>query len=119
MLEDSCLGPESDTYNVAQVTLRKRAIVSQKSYLCTASHSTDDEFVLVGAPIVLEESAWVATRALVGPGVTIGRGAVLAAGAVTAKDIPPGMIYAGNPAREVSESALGQSDGTIVRQADR
>lgn len=119
MLEDSCLGPESDCYNAAQVTLRPRAIVSQKAYLCTASHTIDDDFVLVGGPIVLEDSAWVAARALVGPGVTIGRGGVLAAGGVTAKDIPAGKVYAGNPAREVSDSALGESNGAITRQADR
>ncbi|WP_407921643.1 LbetaH domain-containing protein [Aurantiacibacter marinus] len=119
MLEDSCLGPNTDCYNAAKVTLGKRAIVSQKAYLCTPSHTIDDSFTLVGAPIHIDDFAWVAARAMVGPGVTINRGAVVGAGAVVTKDVAPGKIVAGNPAREVSESALGQSDGAITRQADR
>lgn len=111
MRENSCLGPESDCYNAAPVTLGKHSIVSQKAYLCTPSHTIDDAFTLIGAPIALGEHAWVATSAFVGPGVTIGRGAVVGACAVVTKDVAAGKIVAGNPAREVGDSALGQ-DGS-------
>lgn len=119
MMEDACLGPESECYNAAPVAIGKRAIVSQKAYLCTPSHSIDDEFLLVGAPIVIEDYGWVAAHAMIGPGVTVGRGAVVGAGSVAMKDVPQGKIVAGNPAREVGDSALGQSDGAVTRQADQ
>lgn len=108
MEADSCLANESDCYNVAPVVLRAHAVVSQKAYLCTASHEIgDDSFALTGAGIEIGAYAWVAAAAFVGPGVTIGAGAVAAACAVVVKDVAPGMVVAGNPARVVSESRLG------------
>lgn len=52
-------------------------------------------------PIVIEDDAWLATRAMVLKGVTIGRGAVVAAGAVVTKDVPPYTLVGGVPARVV------------------
>ena len=50
-------------------------------------------------PIVIEDGAWIASRVVVLPGVTIGRGAVVAAGAVVTRDVPPHTMVAGVPAR--------------------
>jgi putative colanic acid biosynthesis acetyltransferase WcaF len=103
------------------VSIGPGAIVSQKAYLCTATHSLDCDFTLLGAPIRLEAKSWVATSALVGPGVTVGAGGVVGAGSVTMKDVPPNQVVVGNPARPVSESglardpaahAVGPEDGT-------
>lgn len=107
MEADSCLGNECDCYNVAPVILRRNAIVSQKAYLCAASHDiAGTDFALTGAPIEIGANAWVAAAALVGPGVTIGAGAVVAAGAVAMKDVAPGQVVAGNPAQVVGTSNL-------------
>jgi putative colanic acid biosynthesis acetyltransferase WcaF len=104
MEDDSCLGNESDCYNVAPVILRRHCIVSQKAYLCTASHdAVDPAFPLTGAPIEIGPHAWVAAAAFIGPGVTLGAGAIAAAQAVVTRDVPAGMVVAGNPAREVSD----------------
>jgi len=54
-------------------------------------------------PVVIEDYAWVATRAMILPGVTIGQGAVVAAGSVVTKDVEPKSIVAGNPARCIRE----------------
>jgi maltose O-acetyltransferase len=51
------------------------------------------------APIVLEDSVWLAARTTVLNGVTIGRGSIIAAGAVVTKDVPPGVIAGGVPAQ--------------------
>lgn len=51
--------------------------------------------------IIIEDHAWVATRAMVLKGVRIGRGAVVAAGSVVTKDVPPYTVVAGVPARIV------------------
>ncbi len=106
MGEGSCIGPGADIYNVAQITLGARAIVSQKSYLCTASHDfRDPAFPLTAAPIRLGEGAWVAASAFVGPGVSIGSGAVVAACAVVTRNVAAKAIVGGNPAQVIGEAA--------------
>ena len=54
-------------------------------------------------PIRIEDDVWIGCRAIVLGGVTIGRGAVVAAGAVVTRDVPPNAVVAGNPARVVRE----------------
>lgn len=100
MGRDSCLANHVDCYCVAPVILEDDAIVSQKSYLCSASHDYQDPaFPLVAAPIVIQARAWVAAEAFVGPGVTVGEGAVVGARAVVTRDVPPWTVVAGNPAK--------------------
>lgn len=56
-----------------------------------------------GGRVVIEDHAWVAYGTIVLPGVTVGRGAVVAAGAVVTRDVLPYSIVAGVPARQVGE----------------
>jgi acetyltransferase-like isoleucine patch superfamily enzyme len=53
------------------------------------------------APVVIGDDVWIGMRAMVLKGVTIGDGAIVAAGAVLTEDVPAGAVYAGNPARRV------------------
>ncbi|MFW9807407.1 MAG: acyltransferase [Candidatus Thorarchaeota archaeon] len=53
--------------------------------------------------VVIEKGAWLATGAIILPGVTVGEGAIVAAGAVVSKDVPPLSMVAGNPARMVQK----------------
>jgi maltose O-acetyltransferase len=53
-------------------------------------------------PVVIEDDAWVGARAIILKGVTIGRGAIVAAGAVVTKDVPPYAIAGGIPAKIIS-----------------
>jgi maltose O-acetyltransferase len=53
------------------------------------------------APVVLEDDVWVAHGATVCPGVRIGAGSAISAGAVVTRDIPPRSLAAGRPARAV------------------
>jgi acetyltransferase-like isoleucine patch superfamily enzyme len=55
------------------------------------------------APIVLEDEVWLGARVTVLKGVTIGRGSVVAAGSVVTKDVPPGVMVGGVPARLIRE----------------
>jgi maltose O-acetyltransferase len=49
--------------------------------------------------VTIGDDVWIGTRAIVLPGVTIGTGAIVGAGAVVTKDVPENAIVAGNPAR--------------------
>ncbi len=57
------------------------------------------------APIIIGDNVWVGTRAVILKGVTIGGGAIVAAGAVVTKDVPPRTIVGGNPAHVIRENA--------------
>jgi acetyltransferase-like isoleucine patch superfamily enzyme len=53
------------------------------------------------APVVIEDDVWIGARAIILKGVRIGRGAIVAAGSVVTRDVPPFTLVAGNPAREI------------------
>ena len=56
------------------------------------------------APVVLEDNVWLGSRALILKGVKVGEGAIVAAGAVVTKDVPPHSIAAGNPAKIIKQN---------------
>ncbi|QDV84641.1 putative colanic acid biosynthesis acetyltransferase [Stieleria magnilauensis] len=111
----SCLGPRVNCYCMDRITLADRAVVSQDSTLCAGSHDISDaNFQLITRPIVIGEQAWVAAEVFVGPGVTVGKGAVLGARSVVFKDAIENGIYVGNPAKLVKER---QWDGQEAQRA--
>lgn len=68
--------------------------------LLTLGHDPQDpQFRTVGAPIVIEDYAWLGAFSTILPGVRIGTGAVVGAAAVVTKDVPDWSIVGGNPAR--------------------
>ena len=102
MDDGACIGDAANIYNVAPITLGKRAVVSQGAFLCTASHDHRlEDFPLTSAPIRIGNRAWVAARVIVLPGIVFGDGAVAGAGSVVTRDVPAGCTVAGNPARIV------------------
>lgn len=73
----------------------------------TAQHDfRSPEFAYVTEPVSIGDHAWICSRAIILPGVTIGRGAVVAAGAVVTKDVAPWTVVAGNPARQVADRPI-------------
>lgn len=82
----------------AGIRLAERVMVGPKVTFITVGHPVDvDErrVWLTGAPIVVEENAWIGAGATILPGVTIGKDAVIAAGAVVADDVPASSLVAG------------------------
>lgn len=107
MGEYSCLASDVDCYNVAPVIIGNNVTVSQGSYLCTASHDISDPLnQLITAPIKIEDQAWIAAKAYVGMGVTIGQGAVVGATASVYKDVAPWVVVGGNPAKEIKKRKI-------------
>jgi acetyltransferase-like isoleucine patch superfamily enzyme len=60
-------------------------------------------------PVTICDNVWIGVKAIVYPGVTIGEGAVVAAGSVVMNDVAPNTIVAGNPARRSSYVDLSKS----------
>ncbi len=103
----SCLGEKVDCYCVGRIRLGNDVVVSQYSYLCSATHDpSDPRFKLVTAPITIEDQAWVAADVFVGPGVTVGEGSVVGARASAYKDVPAWTIVGGNPAKPIRKREL-------------
>lgn len=103
----SVIGPDVDIYNVGPITIGANSIVSQYSYLCAATHDhTSSSFPLIKRPIKIADQVWVAADAYVGPGVSIGQGAVVGARASVYKDVEAWAIVGGNPAKIIGTRSI-------------
>jgi acetyltransferase-like isoleucine patch superfamily enzyme len=93
----------------APVTIGDCVVINDGCRLLTGSHDIHStKWELTVEPIVVEDYAWLATNAIVLPGVTIGRGAVVGAGAVVTKSVPPLEVVAGNPARPIGQRKVAE-----------
>ncbi len=111
---DYChIGDEVHLYTYGEIEIGDCAVVSQRSYLCTGYHDhTSPTFDLLAKRIVIGPEAWVAADVYVGPGVSIGYGAVIGARSSVFKDIPAGVIAAGSPARVIRERRMRDDAGS-------
>lgn len=92
------------------ITVGKNCKLAARVFMFDSNgHPADPETRLAGAPppeeevrpIVVEDNVWIGTGAMIFPGVTIGEGSVVSAGAAVLADVPPYTVVAGNPARVV------------------
>jgi acetyltransferase-like isoleucine patch superfamily enzyme len=87
-----------------ELVLGQNVNLSSEVAIWTMQHDhRDPHFGVVARRVVIEDRAWLSFRSTVLPGVTIGEGAVVAAGAVVTKDVPAFAIVAGVPAVQVGE----------------
>jgi putative colanic acid biosynthesis acetyltransferase WcaF len=115
MADHACLAWGVDCYNVAPIRLGRHALVSQRAFLCTATHDIDAvDLPLISRPITIEDNAWVCAEAFVAPGVTIGSGAVVGARSVVTKSVNAWDVVAGNPARVIRQRRLNDGRSTTV-----
>lgn len=95
-------------HNAHSVDWAKRASDTGRARADYLAHggnvSVSKDWSNVGiAPVVIADRAWIGFNAIILKGVTVGEGAVVGAGSVVTKDVPPNTIVAGNPARVVRE----------------
>ncbi|WP_205695592.1 sugar O-acetyltransferase [Conexibacter sp. SYSU D00693] len=102
--------------DVAPVTIGARCWIATRVQFLTATHPIDLGPRSAGweyaKPIALGDDVWLGGGVIVCPGVTIGAGSVIGAGAVVTKDVPAGVVAAGNPARVLRE--IGDADRVDV-----
>lgn len=108
--DHSVIGWEVRCYCVAPIRIGAHVIVSQYAHLCAATHDhRDPSMPLRPTPISIADRAWVCADAFVGPGVSVGEGAILGARGCAFRDVPPWTIAGGNPAREISRRERPQA----------
>lgn len=105
--EDACLAADVNCYSVARITIGARATVSQRAELVAAGHDIQDpHMALKAAPITIGPAAWVCSGAFIGPGITLGTGAVAAARAVVTRNVADWTVVGGNPAVVIKQRDL-------------
>ena len=105
--EHSCLGPQVDCYNQGKITIGNNTVISQKAYLCASTHDyTIASFPLICKPIVIEDKVWIAADSFIGPGVTIGTGAIVGARSAVFKNVESWTVVGGNPAKVIKKRII-------------
>ena len=98
----------------AAVTIGDRVLLGPGVQIYAATHPLDPAERAAGwesaKPVTIGDDVWIGGAAILCPGVTVGAGSVIGAGSVVTKDVPPGVVAAGNPCRVLRE---------IVSTADR
>jgi putative colanic acid biosynthesis acetyltransferase WcaF len=98
----SSVGFDALIYNLGPVKIGSKVTVSQRAHVCAGSHDfRDPTMPLTKQPIDIGDEAWICADAFVGPGVSVGSRAVVAARAVVVKDVRDGEIVGGNPAKVI------------------
>lgn len=96
-----------DLYCVDKIEIGANATVSQRAFLCTASHEIDHpNMPLITAPIKICNGAWVCAEAYIHPGVTLGIDAVAGVRSVVLKDVADRQVVGGNPAKPIRERQI-------------
>jgi acetyltransferase-like isoleucine patch superfamily enzyme len=89
----------------ADIRIGNHVVIGHHAMIITDDHELSDPTQRCGArvasPVVVEDGVWIAARVTVLPGVTLGHGSVIAAGALVARDVPPHTLVAGVPARVI------------------
>jgi putative colanic acid biosynthesis acetyltransferase WcaF len=103
----SAIGEDAFIYNLGPVSLGAKTTVSHRAQLCAGTHDyTRPDLPLLKPPIVVHDQAWICADAFVGPGVTVGEGAVIGARSVVIKNVEPWTVVAGNPAKMIKKRVL-------------
>ena len=104
----SWIGDDVVLYSLGNIIIGKNTVVSQRSYLCSASHDYgQSSFPVYVKTINIGNEAWLATDVFIAPGVSIGFGAVVGARSSVFCDLPDMMICVGTPAKPIKPRIIG------------
>lgn len=88
----------------AGVKIGNNVNISHYTLIQSLTHDPQNrDFICLVKPVIIHDHVWVGARAIILPGVIVGEGAVIAAGAVVSKDVQPYTIVGGNPARHIKD----------------
>ena len=114
------IGSNSVIVSLAGVELGDSVLVAGGCYISAGAYHTDDTGRAImdqGAyskgPIKIGDHVWIGTGAIILDGITVGRGAIIGAGAVVTKDVSKEAIVAGVPARVIGNRGTGKTAGAV------
>jgi len=100
MANNSCLGRNVNCYNYDLIYIGHKSIISQNTFLCTASHNYNSKkFELITDKIIIKNNVWVSANCFVAPGVILGDNSVILANSNVIHNAKENYVYAGNPAK--------------------
>jgi acetyltransferase-like isoleucine patch superfamily enzyme len=86
------------------LTIGSNVNISNEVMIWTLHHDYNDaDFASTGQAVIIEDYVWLCSRSIILPGVTIGKGAVVAAGAVVTKNVEPYTVVGGIPAKQIAK----------------
>ena len=97
-------------YDLGGVEIGDDVLIGPNVSIITSGHPLEPSqrrAATIGKPIVIERNVWIAAGATVIGGVTVGENAVVAAGSVVTRNVPPNTLVGGNPARVIR--SIGES----------
>ena len=102
--EDSIVGEGSVLDGREKLTIGNHVDIASEVMIYNAEHDVQSEdFRAISAPVTIEDYVFIGPRAIILPGIKIGKGAVVGAGAVVTKDVADFSIVAGVPAKVIGE----------------
>lgn len=116
--EDSVVGEGVVLDGRAKLTIGNHVDIASEVMIYNAEHDIKDlNFRAVSAPVVIEDYVFIGPRAIILPGVTIKKGAVVGAGAVVTKDVEERIIVGGVPAKQIGERDIKDLNYRLGRAA--
>ena len=117
--EFTWIGEEVSILNFEPARLGAHCCISQRAFLCGGGHDyRQPDMPYRNGPIVVEDGAWVGAQAFVAPGVTIGAEAVVTAGSVVTKNLPPKLVCGGYPCVPIRKRWVGEVFAVSVGEPD-
>jgi len=87
-----------------KIIIKDNVDIGRGTWIYTLEHDPHSDYHEIRqGDVIIEENVWIASRVMILPGVTIGRGCVIASGAVVTKDMPPMSIAGGVPAKVIGQ----------------
>ena len=114
--EDTVIGEKAVLDGRDKLIIGSHVAVASAVMIYNSEHDINSEhFNPVNAKVIIEDYVFIGPRSIILPGVKIGRGAVVAAGAIVNKDVPPYAVVGGVPAKIIGERRLKNPQYLIGR----
>ena len=101
--DHSSIGDRTEIHCAGRVSIGSQVLISWDVNIIENDYHVAGDGIPEVKPVVIEDEVWIGARAIILKGITIGRGSIVAAGAVVTKSVPPYTLVGGNPARPIKQ----------------